>query len=86
MFNIVNINIPIYPRKVKYKKKELKKSKRKRVLIKKIKSRKISKKDFFKILNELKKIEIEEFFSDIYIGNTNIAITNFIYLFIMAKD
>ena len=38
MFNIININIPIYLRKVESKKKELEKSKRK--LIKKLKSRK----------------------------------------------
>ena len=34
----------------------------------------------FNIINI--KIEIEEFYSDIYIGNTNIAITNFVYLFV----
>ena len=30
----------------------------------------------------MKKIEIEEFYSDVHIGNTNISITNFIYLFV----
>ncbi len=82
MFNIININIPIYPRKTESKKKELKKSKKKRIFIKKIKLRKIFVKDFLAIYKELKKIEIEEFYSDIYIGNTNIAITNFVYLFV----
>ena len=81
MLNTININIPIYPRKIESKKKELKKSKRKRKLIKKLKSRKILAKDFFEICREIKKIEIEEFYSDVHIGNTNIAITNFAYLF-----
>lgn len=82
MFNIININIPIYPRKIESKKKELKKSKRKRKLIKKLKSRKILAKDFFAIYRALKKIDIEEFYSDVHIGNTNIAIINFTYLFV----
>ena len=30
----------------------------------------------------MKKIDIEEFYSDVHIGNTNISITNFIYLFV----
>ena len=80
MFNIININIPIYLRKVESKKKELKKSKRK--LIKKLKSRKILARDVFAICRQLKKIDIEEFYSDFHIGNTNISITNFIYLFV----
>ena len=84
MFNIININIniniPIYLRKVESKKKELKKSKRK--LIKKLKSRKILARDVFAICRQLKKIDIEEFYSDVHIGNTNISITNFIYLFV----
>ena len=75
-----NINIPIYLRKVESKKKELKKSKRK--LIKKLKSRKILARDVFAICRQLKKIDIEEFYSDVHIGNTNISITNFIYLFV----
>ena len=58
MFNIININIPIYLRKVESKKKELKKSKRK--LIKKLKSRKILARDVFAICRQLKKIDIEE--------------------------
>ena len=81
-FNIININIPIYLRKVESKKKELKKSKRKRKLIKKLKSRKILARDVFAICRQLKKIDIEEFYSDVHIGNTNISITNFIYLFV----
>ena len=80
MFNIININIPIYLRKVESKKKELEKSKRK--LIKKLKSRKILARDVFAICRQLKKIDIEEFYSDVHIGNTNISITNFIYLFV----
>ncbi len=82
MFNTVNINIPIYPRKIESKKKELEKNKRKKRLIEKLKSRKILSKDFFNILNELRKIDIKEFYSDIYIGNTSIGFTNFIYLFV----
>lgn len=80
IFNIINISIPIYPKKIESEKKELEKSKRK--FLKKLKSRKILKKDFFEICREVKKIEIEEFYSDINIGNTNIAITNFVYLFV----
>ena len=72
MFNIININIPIYLRKVESKKKELEKSKRK--LIKKLKSRKILARDVFAICRQLKKIDIEEFYSDVHIGNTNISI------------
>lgn len=82
MFNIININIPIYPRKIKSMEKELKKSKRKIILIEKIKGRKILIKDFLEIYKSLIKIEIEEFYSNIHIGNTNIAITNFAYLFV----
>lgn len=82
MFNIININIPIYPRKVESKKKELKKSKRKRIFIKKLKSRKILIRNVFAICRQLKKIEIEEFYSDVNIGHTNISITNFVYLFV----
>ena len=58
MFNIININIPIYLWKVESKKKELKKSKRKRKLIKKLKSRKILARDVFVICRQLKKIDI----------------------------
>ena len=36
--------------------------------------------DFLYILKALKAIEIEEFYSDIEIGNTNISITVFAYL------
>ena len=74
MFNIININIPIYLRKVESKKKELEKSKRK--LIKKLKSRKILARDVFAICRQLKKIDIEEFYSDVHIGNTNIFYMN----------
>jgi len=80
MFNIINLNIPIYPKKIKSKKKEIKQSKIK--IEKKLKNRKILLKDILKIYEELKKIEIEEFYSDIYISNTDISITNFIYLFV----
>ena len=45
-------------------------------------SRKILARDVFAIYRQLKKIEIEEFYSDVHIGNTNISITNFIYLFV----
>ena len=82
MFNIININIPIYPRKTKSKKKETEQTKRRKRVVKKLQSKKIYKKDLLNILNELKKIHIEEFYSDIYIANTNIAITNFTYLFV----
>lgn len=82
MFNVININIPIYPKKIKSMEKELKKSKRKIIFIKKIKGRKILTKDFLEIYRSFTKIEIEEFYSNIHIGNTNIAITNFAYLFV----
>lgn len=75
LFNIININIPIYPRKAKSKKKEIKSNKKKN-----IKARKILLSDFLYILKALKAIEIEEFYSDIEIGNTNISITVFAYL------
>ena len=75
LFNIININIPIYPRKAKSKKKEIKSNKKKN-----IKARKILLSDFLYILKALKAIEIEEFYSDIEIGNTNISITIFTYL------
>lgn len=78
LFNIININIPIYATREK----ELKKSKIKIKNIKKSKKRKISIKDFLQIYKLLEEIEIEEFYSDIYIGNTNIAITNFTYVFV----
>lgn len=80
MFNIINIKIPIYPKKFKSIKKEIEKSKRKNRIIKNITSRKILAKDILNILESLKKIEIEEFYSDIEIGNTNISITVFAYL------
>jgi len=80
MFNIINLNIPIYPKKIKSKEKEIKQSKIK--IKKSLEKRKILLKDIFKIYEELKKIEIEEFYSDIYISNTDISITNFIYLFV----
>ena len=76
----IKIDLTIYLRKVESKKKELEKSKRK--LIKKLKSRKILARDVFAICRQLKKIDIEEFYSDVHIGNTNISITNFIYLFV----
>lgn len=82
MFNIINININIpykHLRKVESKKKRLKKSKS---FLKKLKSRKILARDVFAICRQLKKIDIEEFYSDVHIGNTNISITNFIYLFV----
>lgn len=75
LFNIININIPIYPRNAKSKKKEIKSNKKKN-----IKARKILLSDFLYILKALKAIEIEEFYSDIEIGNTNISITVFAYL------
>lgn len=80
MFNIINLNIPIYPKKIKSKEKEIKRSKIK--IKKNLDKRKILLKDILKIYEELKKIEIEEFYSDIYIANKNISITNFVYLFV----
>ena len=47
---------------------------------KKLKEKQIPIKYFLEIYKLFKNIEIEEFYSDIYIGNTNIAITNFAYL------
>ena len=78
LFNI--INIPIYPRKAKSKKKEIKSNKKKDLFKKNIKDRKILLGDFLYFLKALKAIEIEEFYSDIEIGNTNISITVFAYL------
>ena len=80
MFNIININIPIYPTKKKSMKKELKKTKRKNIFIKKLKEKQIPIKYFLEIYKLFKNIEIEDCYSDIYRGNTNIAITNFAYL------
>lgn len=80
LFNIININIPIYPRKAKSKKKEIKSNKKKALFKKNIKDRKILLSDFLYFLKSLKAIEIEEFYSDIEIGNTNISITVFAYL------
>lgn len=82
MFNVINIKIPIYPKKNKSTKKEIEKSKRKNIITKNITSRKILSKDLLNILETLKKIEIEEFYGDIKIENTNIHITIFSYLFI----
>ena len=82
MFNIINIKIPIYPKNFKSIKKEIEKSKRKNIITKNITSRKILSKDILNILVSLKKIEIEEFYSDIQIESTNIHITIFSYLFI----
>ena len=49
MFNIININIPIYPTKKKSMKKELKKTKRKNIFIKKLKEKQIPIKYFLEI-------------------------------------
>lgn len=77
MFNIINIKIPIYPRKTKFKKKEPKKNK-----VEKSSKNKILLNDVRNILSALKKVEIEEFYSDIIIGNTNIGVTTFFYLLV----
>lgn len=79
MLNIININIPIYPLKIKSRKKELKKNKSQQ---KKINFKKIYSQDILKAYRVIQKIEIEELYSDIYIGNTNISFTNFVYLFV----
>ena len=82
MFNLIKVNINIYPKKIESEKKELKQSKIKRKVLKNLKGRKVFLKDILNIYSELIKIEIEEYYSNIHIGNTNIAITNFAYLFV----
>ena len=52
MFNIINLNIPIYPKKIKSKEKEIKQSKIK--IKKSLEKRKILLKDILKIYEELK--------------------------------
>lgn len=80
LFNLININIQIYPPK-KYKKESIKKQKvsKKEKRNKKVK---IFKEDVLEIINIIKNIKINELYSNIVFGNQNIYFTSFIYVFI----
>lgn len=74
-FNIIKIKVPIYPRKKKYKRK----SENKKV---EGESKRILRYDIFKVYSMIKMIPIEEIYSDINFGCTNINFTCFIHLLI----
>lgn len=72
LFDLININVPIYPTKKNKNKKEPTKKNKKVIKIK----------DLKKIYKLVKKIKIQEIYSDINFGNENINFTCFIYVFI----
>lgn len=78
-FNIININLQIYPQKNKPNKKKKVKT---NINKGEIKSKKFSKQDILQVYNAVKKINIEEIYSDISFGGTNIHFVCFIYLLI----
>lgn len=79
LFNLINIKIPIYPR-VKNKRAN---NKTKRENINKaINKKAIEIKDFKVIYKLIKKIKIQEVYSDVNFGNENVGFTCFIYVLI----
>ena len=78
-FNLIKINFQIYPMKNKDKKEKKVKKEAKKV---KNKIQMPSKKDLLQIYNSIKKIDIKEIYSDIYLGNENVYFVCFINLLI----
>lgn len=78
-FNLIKINFHIYPIKNKDKKEKKVKKEAKKV---KNKIQMPSKKDLLQIYNSIKKIDIKEIYSDIYLGNENVYFVCFINLLI----
>ena len=78
-FNLIKINLQIYPIKNKDKKEKKVKKEAKKV---KNKIQMPSKKDLLQIYNSIKKIDIKEIYSDIYLGNENVYFVCFINLLI----
>ena len=78
-FNLIKINFQIYPIKNKDKKEKKVKKEAKKV---KNKIQMTSKKDLLQIYNSIKKIDIKEIYSDIYLGNENVYFVCFINLLI----
>ena len=78
-FNLIKINLQIYPMKNKDKKEKKVKKEAKKV---KNKIQMPSKKDLLQIYNSIKKIDIKEIYSDIYLGNENVYFVCFINLLI----
>lgn len=68
LFKIININIELYPVKKKTKTKKEKKKKEQKGSLKNIK---LLEGEFSNIINLIKKIKIEQLYSNIYFGNTN---------------
>lgn len=78
-FNLIKINFQIYPIKNKDKKEKKVKKEAKKV---KNKIQMPSKKDLLQIYHSIKKIDIKEIYSDIYLGNENVYFVCFINLLI----
>lgn len=78
-FNLIKINFQIYPIKNKDKKEKKIKKESKKV---KNKMQIPSKKDLLQIYHSIKKIDIKEIYSDIYLGNENVYFVCFINLLI----
>lgn len=78
-FNLIKINFQVYPIKNKDKKEKKVKKEAKKV---KNKIQMPSKKDLLQIYNSIKKIDIKEIYSDIYLGNENVYFVCFINLLI----
>lgn len=78
-FNLIKINFQIYPIKNKDKKEKKVKKEAKKV---KNKIQMPSKKDLLQIYYSIKKIDIKEIYSDIYLGNENVYFVCFINLLI----
>ena len=68
LFKIININIELYPVKKKTKTKKEKKKKEQKGSLKNIK---LLEGEFSNIINLMKKIKIEQLYSNIYFGNAN---------------
>lgn len=82
-FNMININLQIYPLKNKPKKKKRAKDKEKSKTNKwKGKSEKITKYDILQVYFSIRKTPIEEIYSSINFGGTNIHFVCFIHLLI----
>lgn len=80
LFNMINLKIQLYPRKKTTKEKNINNKEKKED--KKTKSIKPSKQDIQNTYYQIKKIKVEEIYSDVKFGNENINFTCFIYVFI----
>ena len=79
LFNLINIKIKIYPKSKK--KPAINKTKRENIN-KGINKKAIEIEDFKVIYKLMKKIKIQEVYSDVSFGNENLGFTCFIYVFI----